>query len=265
MNNSFSLKSQISLFVIISALILILGIGIVLFNNESSIIESNFNLETNSKIGTITSFVEFCLENVTEIQIKKNLKQGGFQTTPNHYIPYNIYQVSIYLQYEQKQIPKISIIESELENSLKTPFIQCLNDFKQFEDVGYSITYNEPIFSVNFSTGKIISTLDFPVSIIQNNSQEILNLNSFQSEVDLDILNFYSIINDFIDYNIDKEIKGIPTSHLNQISLKKNFTFEVAPQNSEIIVYNFIFDDSIDSFLNYQFAIMYNLNGGFEK
>lgn len=265
------LKGQISVFIILITIILILGVVLFLFQNENveliqnQNLENVFNSESNSKISTISDYVEFCLLNSTQISILENLKQGGFENVPNYYIPYLSYQIPIYLEYQIKHIPSISVIERELENSMLEPFTLCIDDFNTFKSAQYNISYSSPSFQSSIENDSIISQANFPLSIIESSQSNTLNINEFESELQSDILNYYNIIEDFINYNLDNNIKGIPTIHLNIISYKYNFTYEVLPQNSEIIVYNFVFDNSIDNYINYQFAVMYNLSEGNEE
>ena len=51
----------------------------------------------------------------------------------------------------------------------------------------------------------------------------------------------------------------IPISDLNMLAYQNNFTYEMKPQNANVIIYSFIFDDeSRENNIIYQFGINYN-------
>lgn len=255
-------NSQISVFVLITAIILILGVVIFISQSEEfNIIEDNSITKTNSKVSTISEYVALCLENSTEKSIIENLKQGGYKNVPNQYIPYFNSQIPIYLQYENLQIPTISVIENELENSIEEPFLKCINDFNTFKSNGYNITYTNPSFDVVILNDTIQTNTFFPLNIIENSNSNTLNIEQFNSNLEFNFSRYYDLVTKFVNYNFDNEINAIPTSYLNEISYKNDFLYVVSPQNSEMIVYSFTFNEDEDNYLNYQFAIMYNLGG----
>ena len=184
-------KAQISIFIIIASVIVIMFVGFFAFTSDINWYESD------TPSYRVTEFIEQCMEQQTQEGIDKLGRQGGWIS--EEYIPSGLYAglgddlivpAAIGIEdiggvkrpywyhfdtnsneFSMNNIPPYdegsNSMRAQLENYLdETINTHCLRDFAAFDEA-YDITQLEDDFehTVEFNPGEIVVTLDYPLEI----------------------------------------------------------------------------------------------------
>lgn len=201
--------AQISIFIIVSVLIVIAGIAFVSFSSDFQL----FADETSSY--TISEYVEACMDQQLEKGLLLMGSQGGWIYPPeeiqyakrgdpdvlveksqgledmgNTKIPYWYYYDDSSQTFKQNHIPPYdSDDEDSLRMQLKryvdeTLESHCIQDFSAFKDV-YSIFYqsNQIDTNIEFVNDDIRATLDLPLEITEISTNKTDYVKDFSQEI----------------------------------------------------------------------------------
>lgn len=255
-----TIRAQISIFIVISILVLFIGTYLVFFINqgEQNLIEQKQNTNLDSSTQEIKETVESCLQLGTEEQLRFNLLTGGYYEIPPIYVYDTYLTVPFYVHNSIRNSPSIAKLEEQLEIALDNSLQNCVNDLEEYENQFEFITIGEYNSKITITSDKILSELDLPISLKQKESENALNLNRFNVEVPSEIESRYELVQEYINIH-EGDFTQIPVSDLNMLAYQNNFTFEMKPQNANVIIYSFIFDEELkQEDTVYQFAINYN-------
>ncbi|MFP4402613.1 MAG: hypothetical protein ACLFPL_05295 [Candidatus Nanoarchaeia archaeon] len=263
-------NSQISIFVIISVIVLILGIfSYAMLNNSGNL--SLFETTTtqpklidNRQIN-IQNNIETCLSLVVDEQFDFNLLSGGYYELPPLFA-YDVYlTVPFYVYNGEERIPSLSVLEEQLALAIEDNIEYCIDNLNIYNESYDTINVsNDYDVGVEVFEEVLVATMSTDISFSNTNLNgdlvESFNLNEFRIEERSDLLEKYYLITEFIELH-NGDFSKIPISGLNMLGYENDFTYEMKPQNADIIIYNFIFEEDL-SISEYQFAI--NYNWGFE-
>jgi len=184
-NKNVSKKAQITLFIIIGLIIIILaGIFLTIRNlSEEKEVEINLvKIDSNKDLkNAINSYVDSCLKPITLHGLEILRLQGGYIDIPEEtsykviqdpnyesvvdrdgikrveieqYSPGN--KVPFWVTKDAIAIPALKRIEFDLEVYIENEMESCLEDFQPFRDLNYDINRNEVISNVTFGTSVVV-------------------------------------------------------------------------------------------------------------
>ena len=254
-------KSQVSVFVILSVIILVLGTYIVLSYNEDQRLTINRDvaiITSDPRIGLVQDFVEECLKLEVKEQLYFNQLSGGYYEIPPIFA-YDAYlTVPFYVYDSEEKIPSIQEFERQLELAVNDNIDFCINNLEDYEIFFEEITVGEFDSSMLIQDGTVLASLHVPINLLNNNSGESSSLERFQVEVESDILRYFNLINEFISLH-NGDFSRIPLSDLNILAYRNDFRFESKPQNFDVAIYNFMFEEfGRETPAEFQFAIKYD-------
>jgi hypothetical protein len=155
MNISFKKKSQITVFIIVGILMLVVSVMLYYF--------SNISRDTRTDYGDVILSYDFaqpiynqlneCFSESGDYSLYHLSMRGGYYDVPLDSALYLWYDVPYYYHYEKGNImPSLKNIETEIEKALKNSFFECAqNIIEIYDDV-----------EINFNS------LSFEVDIIEN-------------------------------------------------------------------------------------------------
>lgn len=177
-------KGQISIFIIISVVIIMSTIFIVKVNNEAKINNINQDLkfgESNEGL-RVREFVESCLKQQTELGIDISLYfNGNYQNGDYGNMPVfpTLLTYDLWLHDFQKVEPTLRNFELSLSKYLDDTMVFCLSDFKTLNNIEIESDHNQIKFEIKTKKNDVTSYLYFPIQII-NKDQTVTKLSKFE-------------------------------------------------------------------------------------
>ncbi|MFT4244573.1 MAG: hypothetical protein ACMXYB_03930 [Candidatus Woesearchaeota archaeon] len=255
-------KSQITIFVILSVIILAIGAIIVLSfsENQRTTLESEAaTLSSDPQVNLVREYIENCLKLEVEEQAYSNQLSGGYYETPpnDRYAFDEELKVPFYVFAGQEQIPSLDILERQLEIAINENIGSCINNLEEFDMVFQEINIEEFDSEISIQEDFILAFLNVPINLLNADTQERSNIERFQVEVENDYRRHYNLVKEFINLH-SGDFSRIPRSDLNMHVYQNNFRYEEKPQNFDVNIYNFIFEESgTERLTEFQFAIKY--------
>ena len=255
------IKSQVTIFVILSVIILALGTFIVLSFNENqrlTLESGTATLSSDPRVSLVHDFVEECLALEVEEQLYFNQLNGGYYEIPPLFAYDRYLTVPFYVHNGQEQVPSLQELEFQLELAINDNIEFCINNLEEYAMFFEEITIGEFKSTINIQENSILASLQVPINLLNNQTGESSNIERFQVEVESNFLQYYNLVQEFIDLH-NGDFSRIPLSNLNMLGYENNFKYELKPQNFDVAVYNFIFEEfGKERPAEFQFAVQYN-------
>jgi hypothetical protein len=256
-------NSQISLFMIIGIIILIIGVVLInvkFFNTETLMERQITNLNVPLEYRGVWENVAKCIDSEFQRIIEEVGMQGGYYYAPLD----SMYEDGFYIAPHIRsnfyivilELPDLTFIESEIINGLEDSFNACK---KSIDNGIYQIVEKgEPKFSISRSLEGTRINLDYPLEIISKDKNFLLN----DYYVDYDIeLNKYIEISHKLADEVVKEPNMIPLSFLETLIEDYSVNITVTTDREYDIYY--INDSKALTFFNgfvYRFAVLRSEN-----
>ena len=254
-------KSQVTIFVILSVIILALGTFVLLSFNENQrlTLESGVaTLSSDPRVSLVHDYVEDCLALEVEEQMYFNQLNGGYYELPPLFAYDGFLTVPFYVHNNEKQVPSIEELERQLELAINDNIEFCINNLQDFEMFFEEINIGDFNSKMLIQDNSILATLYVPINLLNNETGESSNIERFQVEVESNFLQYYTLVQEFIDLH-EGDFSRIPLSNLNILGYENNFRYELKPQNFDVAIYNFIFEEfGRERLAEFQFAIQYD-------
>lgn len=197
-----SCKGQVTIFLIVGIVVLLV-FGLIFFFNNQAITEETLVNEDLLDITlgeSVDSFVSSCLKNNVEEGLIKIGHQGGYYQTPINYSIIFLEDLMPYYYLEDEtMIPTLEQSELELEKYLQEKLPSCLNNFSTFKDKGYEIVAGELSINVDYDD-QVKVDLNYPLTISKGLS--VTELNYFNHKINLNFKKFFSSAQTLIDDNL---------------------------------------------------------------
>ncbi len=179
-------KGQVTIFIIIAVVVVVLGILIYMFYPE---IKAGLGLEPKNP----SAFIQSCIEEEIKIGVEKLSLQGG-SLAPEHYIIYNNEKIE-YLCYTNEyyktcvmQQPMLKEhIESEIESEIKGEVKECFDSMKEsYQKKGYSVNLKQGGTNIELLPKRIVATFNYSLILTKEGTEKyepfrvVLNNNLYE-------------------------------------------------------------------------------------
>lgn len=179
-------KGQITIFIILAIMIILLGILIYVFYPK---IQTIIAPETKNP----SDFIQSCIEEDFKKNVKELSLKGG-SLNPEHYVVYDNENIE-YLCYTGEYYKTCIIqqpmlkkhIESEIETSIRKEINQCFDDLKQsYEQKGYGVNLRQGDINVKLLPKRIVTSFDHSLTLTKDGSEKydsmevVLNNNLYE-------------------------------------------------------------------------------------
>ncbi len=283
-----SKRGQVTIFIIIGLLILIITAGIIYFSNIAVTEELKIEEASPFKADFFVSFVDNCLEKSVIDGIYLVFSQGGyyeFTSEPELLdqvdeqiisfppsLGINVFavegekevesetealQVPVYFQNKKANLPAISSIEREVGKASKSFFLSCINDFESFKKENYGIETGSPEIKVMF-TEKTAAELNYPLKITSGG--KIAELENFYTAVNFNFKDKYEVIKEYLKQQ-EEEPNYFLMGELSSYAYENEFGFgfkQFGDSGAEILV-DFSYDEKLKPEpLIYSFILYFN-------
>lgn len=251
-------KAQVAMFVIISVIILALGTFLILQVNQNQqiVLEENRPSYSDPRLQQIENTISSCLELEIEEQLYFNLLSGGFYELPLVFAFDSYLTVPFYVYDNQVITPPLSVFEEQLELAINDNIEFCIDGLDEFRVHFQEISIGDFSSRVTIMDKRIIAQLMVPITL--ESSQDSFSMELFEVEVFSNVKEQYELVREFIQLH-NGDFSRIPLSELNILAMNNNFRYEMKPQNFDVAIYNFIFEDDLrENPIEFQFAVQYN-------
>lgn len=190
-------RGQVTLFIIIGIIIVVMGVLIFLFYPQ---IKSSIS----SNVQTPESFIQNCLEEEISNNVKIISLQGG-SLGPQGYYLYENYKIS-YLCYTNEDLKKCVVqkaplkmyIEDEIKNSIEKNVEQCFSSLKEsYEKSGYDVTIKKGDYKVELLPKRVVTTLNYSVTLAK---QDTVKYENFNVIVNNNVYELMTIANSIVEW-----------------------------------------------------------------
>lgn len=240
-------KAQLSIFFIISLLILTAGGLFFYLKNINPFNDNKVLFEKDS----INNYITSCLEKTSKEGLFILGKQGG-SISPKEFIGTENYKVSFLYQNNTNNVPQKNKVEEELRMYVQKEFMICLNNLNDFKRIGWEVKFEEPESKITINEEDVLVNLNFPIEILNKEEKIILDEFDYRSNIRL------KYILDAANESVNSHILYPEWNDLTKLS-EYNLEINIFPYKEKIIysfsdefskidgkpyIFNFAFDFS---------------------
>lgn len=203
-------RGQVSIFIIVTIVILI-SIGIIVVLKNPNLINSTpSSLKT--EISLIDSQLDVCLKQRAIDAIRITGLQGGYINLPKDYLITNISNIAYGYYLGKNTLPKKEFIENEISSYIQSSSVYCIDE-TNFPELNVS---KEPSSSTaNINKNDISISVKMPVSVTKSNYTFKLD-KSYEYKFPIKLGDIINTANSIIQKEI-AEPDNIPLSYLAQL------------------------------------------------
>ena len=233
-------KGQVTIYIIVGILILIIVSLLFFFRNEvaQTFQQATISEEFETDLINIYDGIESCLEiNLQDAILEISLK-GGYYELPN-----DTYKNSIPYYYGRGRVirPSLSIIESEIGKAMDDIAEICLSFVSNPK---YRLESEVSKTLINIEEGEVIADIVYPISVIRENSEAQVE-NDYQVSTNTGLYQVYKISGELVE-----DLKNNPT----ELDITKLSSYEY-PINLLPDGNNLIYAINFDNY-TYMFAVI---------
>ena len=232
-------RAQITIFIIIAVLILIIGVSIFLIKQPPK----QKNIPAN--IQPINSYVQECIDETAIQAVFYISERGGYYNVPEKTIdkltPYYLYEEENYMPSKEKIQEQLSLYVNEKLND-------CINDFTDFID--FEIQQDEIKTTTEIKASQVLFNINYPLKISRQG--EVNNLEDFTTTVPIRLGIVYEAIDKIMQEQI-KDTSALDPNNIYEVSIQNDINvkmigfiedsviFVTTDKNSKIDNQDFIF------------------------
>jgi len=193
-------RGQITIFIIIAVIIVVVGILIYTFYPE---IQAGLGLGLKNP----QAFIQSCIEEEIKENVEKLSLQGG-SLAPTHYIMYNNDKIE-YICYTGEyyktcvvQQPMLKEhVESEIKNEIKEGVDACFDSMKEsYQRMGYDVNLKKGEKDVELLPKRIVATFDY--SLVLTKAEDSEKHDSFRVVLNNNLYELISIANSILEWEV---------------------------------------------------------------
>lgn len=251
--------AQLSFFIIIGlSIILIIGTFVIFsFDSKSDELDTASLEAADSDFGTVYETIETCLESESyEGTYNIALKGGYYADYKGEWYDDWRLKAPYYLNDSENTSPSLEIVEEELDIYLERHVMLCLDNFSNLREIGYEFEFSEMSAESKIEKDNVKVDLKFPVTV--NFSEKTKTFSEFSFRFHSEFYEIYGVVQEFLRYNIENDIEGIPYNYLLDDGGEQGYDFKAVPIDEDIIFYSFNFSEAE---LIYNFEIIYKDEG----
>ncbi|MEI6731523.1 MAG: hypothetical protein WCK90_02465, partial [archaeon] len=168
-------KGQVTIFVIVAVIIVVLAVGGYYFR------DSLFASSSNPATVGAENYVKTCLKNATQEAVFAIGQQGGYFDTPAGANNFSVLASPYYMIGSENLVPKKEVVESELSKYVKFSLDRCLGDFSSLKQTGISVKAGVSKVTTTLFNDRVDFALNLPITVSQGDKSFVLS--NFKSEV----------------------------------------------------------------------------------
>lgn len=215
-------RAQVTVFVILGILVVVLGIILFLIiNPNSSKNSSQFPVE-------IQNYIEDCFKKSSKETIVLVSQGGGYLDVQNFS---NSLGVTYYYFNRTNYFPSLERIEKEISQGVEKSVLNCAKEGNFSKE---NLDFGEPNVSTQIKENSVKLEMDFPISY-SDDDEEVL-IDSFSEEVEVRLGLIYEVVEELLSNEIEE--KGICLSCIYRLSLENNLKIDLLDAESLTTIFS---------------------------
>ncbi|MEK6878187.1 MAG: hypothetical protein AABY22_01190 [Nanoarchaeota archaeon] len=173
-------KAQVTIFVIIALLVIVLVIALIIFRKD--ILPATFG----SSAENPEEYIDSCIKDKVQEAADILIENGGYInpelniTLDGKETAYLCYTSNYYRNCVNQNPMLITSLENEIKNYIRDDLNNCFQDLKiELQDKGYSVALSEGNFDVELSTRRVVLNIDREISF--SKAEESRRVENFRS------------------------------------------------------------------------------------
>jgi len=249
-------KAQITTFMIIGIVILVIAIGALYIKNEYAVKPTmpekvEVKQELQMDYSSVQSFVSSCVSKVADESVYYVSYQGGYNVPPGMSMEVGNFSVPYYINLDQANVPDINAISNEFSSFVTKNLPLCTGDFLTFKEQGYTITTGEVEVNTQINENNVVFDVKYPIEFEKDGAKT--SIEDFKTTLDVN----YNYVYDTVQkvYNaqqIDSNV--VPIGFISALSEYEDFVFETLDFEDDTILFSLIFPQGNES----EDAIVFN-------
>ena len=198
-------KGQISIFMILALLVLVVG-SIFFFTNQSGSFGEEY---VQPELVPIKSYVENCIKSIADDGLERIGLSGGYISipektarNPNAYLsafPQSGFKIPYWWYKGIESVPPEGFIKNQLGDYVKVQLSSCLNNFEPFNSTFAINPNNEPVVSVQFNEEDTTITLDYSLDIAGKGNDFRASIKNFRYKSSVRFKKMYGLAKTIIE------------------------------------------------------------------
>jgi hypothetical protein len=229
-------KGQLSLFLILS--ILVLFGGIFLFSiserNQSDAVASSFSTGREAEL---RAFVDGCVRQATENAVYEVSLKGGYASPPPDSFQVDIgggeqLSIPVYLNGGTVVAPSISVLQASISSETARNIKSCTSGFSSFP--GIKVDEKDPQVTVEVRQNSILAMVDYPLTF--RSGSATTSLSSFRAEIPSTLHDLFSSGKEITEISLENSAE-ICVSCLLSLQEKNGLSISIDNYGGEVLVY----------------------------
>lgn len=244
-------RGQVSAFIIIGIIVLILVGSVMLVSNYLAEKELEAEIEVIEFSPTaVRTFIEHCFEESSKEAMISVSLQGGYFYTPEESSDQILASIPYYFDLGEKTFPTKEEIENEMSNFIVRKVPVCFGDFAVFKDQGYDFEQGEMQVTVELEDTSIFE-LYFPLTASKEDSTYSID-EIFTYDIPVDFNNVYSIISEIVDEQ-ELNTNYVPVGFISASAKENSYEFELSYLDDDVVIYSLFFEQYLIDMEEYAF------------
>lgn len=240
-------QGQVSIFILIGLLIVLFVGFFGLYTELPS------SLQADTQVSSLQLYIQTCVEDISTRGVVFVSLQGGYYQPANFSFSLGLYDTPYYYSENEKNIPPLETIESEIANYIQDALPLCISNFTPFLEQGYTILEGTISSFVMLQENTASITVEYPITATYGNT--MISLNTFSTEVTTFLYSAHSIAERILEAHEDATY--IPLSIMQGIAEQEQYNIDMGHFNGTV-VYSINKQDSSGELFVYNFAVLYN-------
>lgn len=247
MKNKKKIRGQITIFVIIAIIVVVLIGVFLIFINQNSFYSRNINDES-------YNIIQNCLKQTGEQALTYIGDMGGYSYFPEKT---NDYGIPYYFIDNKNLMPSLNVVENEISTFMNERGALCsFIDYPQYKILNKgNISTKTKIYD-----DKVQLEIKYPLTVEKSNRK--INYENFNIEIPARVGILYNASLEYIEGQVESP-EGICINCINDIANKYDVKFITYNYDVDTIIFN-LYDNytkiNNQSFYVYTFAVKYDVN-----
>ena len=200
-------KGQVSIFVVVGILILLILAIIVYYQNAKTIFTPQ--KITPAKENAVQTLVTNCVQELGTNAVLRVGQQGGYvnfppelNSNPTTFIKedtYGLVRVPLWYYQGEKRVPPYSYVEGQIQNYIQDNLKSCLHNFTSLENEFSVQELSIPLVTIESAERTIIVTLSYSLNVLSKSQDTSFRIDTFVSVIPAKLKKMYLLAAELMD------------------------------------------------------------------
>lgn len=245
-------KAQITPFIIVGLVILILAVLVIVNTNMVSLGKTSIaSQDINVQGLAVEQYVQSCLDKTAKEALVFIGSYGGYYELPQ--LSHEVFSLPYYWHIDTNYMISKAQLETEIAKYIDQETFFCLHNFKPFTDQGLVVEQGISQTTVTLKQNELMITTHFPVTIKQKRTQKTISEFSQTTPTRIGIV--HDLITLFMNQQI-QEPNEVCMSCLAKLAVQNNMKIQLTPMGEKDVLFTVIDEEVPVHGESYEFSFM---------